>query len=108
VGHEQEGYRPAIVVGIPKKLGRPRFDMVLLVPLTTDRNQSWVMASPKLYPRLGEGAGGLPRASVVLLEQARTLDTSRMARYVGKLSGEEYAPIKLGIAQMCELEKGKG
>jgi mRNA interferase MazF len=106
-GHEQEGYRPAVVVGLPATLGRPRFDMVLVVPLTTDRRQSWATASPNLYPRLQAGVAGLPQASIVLLEQTRMLDTSRMARYVGQLSGEQYEPIKRGIALMCELEKGK-
>lgn len=106
-GHEQEGYRPAVVVGLPATLGRPRFDMVLVVPLTTDRKQSWAAASPNLYPRLQADVAGLPQASIVLLEQTRMLDTSRMARYVGQLSGEQYEPIKQGIARMCELEKGK-
>lgn len=106
-GHEQEGYRPAIVVGLPETLGRPRFSMVLVVPLTTDRRQSWATASPDLYPRLQAGVAGLPQASIVLLEQTRMLDTSRMARYVGQLSREQYEPIKRGLVRICELQEGQ-
>jgi len=36
-GHEQRGVRPAIVLGFPEKLGQPRFPVVLVAPLTTDR-----------------------------------------------------------------------
>jgi mRNA interferase MazF len=34
--HEQEGYRPAVVVGLPSLAGRPRFDFVIVAPFTTD------------------------------------------------------------------------
>lgn len=102
-GHEQEGYRPAIVVGLPATLGRPRFDMVLVVPLTTDRKQSWAAASPELYPRLQAGVAGLPQVSIVLLEQTRTLDKGRMARYLGRLSEAQYEAIRQGLARMCGL-----
>lgn len=102
-GHEQEGYRPAVVVGLPETLGRPRFSMVLVVPLTSDRKQGWAAASPDLYPRLEAGVAGLPQASIVLLEQTRTLDKGRMARYLGQLSGAQYEPIRRGLVRMCEL-----
>ena len=36
-GREQEGYRPAIVVGLPSRLGRLHFPLVFVVPMTTDR-----------------------------------------------------------------------
>ena len=98
-GREQEGYRPAVIVGLPELLGRPRFNMVLVVPLTTDRQESWSRSA--LYPRLGAGIGGLPKDSVVLLEQTRALDTGRMARYLGQLSSEQFAPIKQGLARIC-------
>ena len=100
-GREQEGYRPAVIVGLPELLGRPRFNMVLVVPLTTDRQESW-SRSP-LYPRLRAGTGGLPKDSVVLLEQTRALDTERMARYLGQLSEEQYEPIQQGLARICAL-----
>jgi mRNA interferase MazF len=52
-GHEQEGYRPAIVVGLPSQAGTPRFDLVMVVPLTTDRGQPWAKISPNVSYRRG-------------------------------------------------------
>jgi hypothetical protein len=34
-GHEQEGVRPAVVVGLPERAGQPRFSTLLVIPLTT-------------------------------------------------------------------------
>ena len=41
-GHEQEGPRPAILVGLPTNAGRPRFPVLVLAPVTTFRRQAWV------------------------------------------------------------------
>ena len=35
-GKEQEGFRPAIVVGLPSRLGKLRFPLVVVVPMTTN------------------------------------------------------------------------
>jgi mRNA interferase MazF len=45
-GREQQGYRPAIVVGIPQRLGTPRYPLLLVVPLTSNRQQSWAVDAP--------------------------------------------------------------
>ena len=57
-GREQEGLRPAIVVAVPEDFSKPRFPLVLVVPITTDRGYSWVTAAPELYLRLPAGSGG--------------------------------------------------
>jgi mRNA interferase MazF len=98
--HEQEGYRPAIVVGLPEKVDKPRYDMVLVAPITTDHQQSWAKSAPNLYPRLKAGTGNLPKDSIVLMEQVRALHTSRMGRYIGQLSRTEYAPIRRALLKM--------
>jgi len=54
-GREQEGYRPAIVVGIPEKLGVPRFSVLLVVPLTSDKGMTWPDKAPLLYPKFPVG-----------------------------------------------------
>ncbi len=84
--HEQEGYRPAVVVGIPKNVGTPRYDMIIVVPLTTDHNQDWASRAPNLYIRLKAGLGNLPHDSIALPEQVRSLHTGRAIRYVGQLA----------------------
>jgi mRNA interferase MazF len=99
-GHEQQGYRPCIVVGIPNRLGNPRFDLIVVVPLTSDRGQIWAIDSSDLYPRSFAGTGGLRSPSIVLLDQIRVLNISRIVSYQGSLTPEEYEPILIGIRRM--------
>jgi mRNA interferase MazF len=96
-GHEQEGYRPAIIVGLPQTLGNPRFPVVLVVPLTSDYNQDWANAAPALYPRLSAGAANLRSPSIALLDQVRSLDVFRISKYRGSLTLEQYQPIADGL-----------
>jgi mRNA interferase MazF len=87
-GHEQEGVRPALVLAVPRGA---RFQVILASPLTTDRSQPWAAAAPALYPRLPEGTGGLPADSILLLDQTRSLDATRVRRFLGSLD-----PVALG------------
>lgn len=82
-GHEQEGYRPAIVVGFPSLIGIPRFSSVIVIPLTTDRGQAWAIASPDLYPRFPAGVAGLRKPSIALLDQLRVVDVNRIVEIGG-------------------------
>lgn len=103
-GHEQSGLRPAIVVALPEQLGTPRYPVALLVPLTTDLNQPWAARSAALYHRLPQGAGGLPRASVALLDQVRSVDLRRVVGYVGSLRPAAFAPMREALSRLFEEE----
>lgn len=93
-GHEQEGHRPAVVVGLPQRLGTPRFAALMLAPMTTDRGQDWAQNSPAMYPRYAAGVAGLRSSSICLLDQTRALDTRRISRYRGALNEDQYRPIR--------------
>ncbi len=99
-GREQEGIRPGLIVGFPQKIGIPRFPLVFVAPLTTDRNQSWVIASPNLYPRISMGVANLPQNSVILLDQIRAIDLNRVVRYLGTLTVEQYQLILDSLQKM--------
>lgn len=99
-GREQEGYRPAIVAGFPSRLGLPRFRLVIMVPITTDKGQAWANASPELYPRFPAGVAGLRKPSIALLDQILVVDVTRIYEYWGKLTPEQYEPILNGIQRM--------
>lgn len=99
-GHEQQGRRPAVVVGTPDALGPVRFSMVVLVPLTRDRGQDWALANPDLYPRLPAGAGNLPEDSVCLLDQVRAVDAGRLKGHRGRLTEAQYRPLLNGLARL--------
>ncbi len=99
-GREQEGYRPAVVVGLPERVGTPRYGVLILSPMTTDRRQGWAEQSPALYPRYAAGTAGLRSPSLCLLDQTRTLDVGRVSRYRGRLSEEQYRPIRDGLRRI--------
>src|SRR5690606_28885235 len=98
--HEQHGERPALLVGVPSLVGVPRFPMLLVAPVTSFSGQPWAVASPRLYPRLPKACAGLPRASIVLLDQLQSIDARRVLRHLGSLTDAEYAPISEGLDAM--------
>ncbi len=71
-------YRPAVVVGLPELAGAPRFGVVIVAPMTTDRGQQWADRSPGLYPRYPAGTANLKSSSMCLLDQVRALDVERV------------------------------
>jgi mRNA interferase MazF len=90
-GREQEGLRPAVVLASP--VGG-RFPLLVVAPMTTDRGQPWVAAASPLYPRLAKGSGGLPADSVVLLDQARSVDAERVRRALGSLDARSNEAVR--------------
>lgn len=101
-GREQEGYRPAIVVGIPSRLGKPRFPLVFVVPMTTDRGQEWANINPNLYVRFSAGVANLKSPSIALLDQVRAIDISRIVAYRGSLTHQQYETIAESLQKIME------
>ncbi len=99
-GHEQQGLRPAVVVGVPERLGEPRFEVLVVVPMTTDRDQEWSKRSPALYPRFARGTAELRSPSICLLDQVRAIGAERVRGYRGTLSADQYRPIHDGLRRM--------
>ena len=99
-GREQQGYRPAVVVGIPERLGIPRFEVIIVVPMTTDRGQAWSERSPALYPRLAKGTANLRSPSICLLDQVRAIGAERVRGYRGTLDTDQFRPIYHGLRRM--------
>lgn len=99
-GHEQEGRRPAVVVGLPDMIGPTRYPVMLVVPLTADRGQPWAARNPVVYPKVPAGSGGLSRNSIALLDQICSLTASRVAGYVGPLPVTVFQPITEGLRQI--------
>ncbi len=99
-GHEQEGLRPAIVVGLPERVGKTRFPVIFVVPVTSDRGQDWANAAPLLYPRFPVGSGGLRSASIGLLDQLRCVDVRRVVDFRGSLSKEESDVLRGALQQI--------
>lgn len=105
-GREQQGFRPAVVVGRPEPVGKPRFETLIVVPMTTDRGQEWVRQSPALYPRLAKGTARLRSSSVCLLDQVRSIGCERVRGYRGTLDADQYRPIHTGLSRMLSYPAG--
>jgi mRNA interferase MazF len=103
-GREQEGFRPAIVVGLPSRLGKLRFPLIFVVPMTTDRGQDWVINAPNLYVRFAAGVAGLKSPSIALLDQVRAVDVSRVVAYRGSLSSQQYGEIAEAFRQIIKSD----
>jgi mRNA interferase MazF len=101
-GHEQVGNRPAVVVGIPDRLGVPRFPGLVVVPFTTNEGD-YAADSPALYPVFQAGTGGLTADSVALTDQVRAVSVSRIFSRLGTLTPEQYAPVRAALRGMLEL-----
>jgi mRNA interferase MazF len=98
-GVEQTGVRPAVVVGLPDRLGQQRFAMWMVVPITTQIG-AWASRAPKLYPLYKAGTGGLRYDSTALLDHLRGVDLNRIVKQLGTLTPQEYAPIEEGLKRM--------
>ncbi len=102
-GTEQSGIRPVVVVALPDRVGVPCYPMIVTAPMTT-RLGAWTRSAPALYPVLEVGMGGLTQPSAVMLDHVRGVDAVRVVRPLGRLSGEEYAPIRSGLERVFGLE----
>jgi mRNA interferase MazF len=98
-GREQEGRRPAIIVGLP--IGETRYPMAVVLPMTTATG-SWADRNPDLYYRLNAGMAGLTRDSVVLTDQIRAIDITRISGYLGSLTATQYEPIAIALKQLFQ------
>ncbi len=95
-----------MVVGIPERLGVPRFEVLVVVPITVDRDQQWSELSPALYPRLEKGTANLRSSSICLLDQVRAIGAERVRGYRGTLDAEKYHPIHDGLREMMSYDGG--
>lgn len=91
VGSEQDGFRPVLI--IQNDLGN-RYSPTVVVAAITGRPKKAEL--PTHYP-LPVG-NGLEVPSIVLLEQVRTIDKSRLYQYVGRLDRDTMRGIDRGIA----------
>ena len=94
VGSEQGGVRPVLI--IQNDMGNRHSPTVIVAAITSQ------MKKPRLptHVAISPEESGLKRPSVVLLEQVRTLEKSRLHRYLGKVdaSAMERVERALGVS----------
>lgn len=101
VGSEQDGVRPVLI--LQNNMGNRHSPTTMVAAITSRKTKT------KLPTHVRISVTGLKSESIVLLEQIRTIDKSRLGEYVGKLSKSDMGRIdhaiivSLGIKTMEEL-----
>lgn len=87
VGSEQDGIRPVLI--IQNDIGNKYSPTVIAVAITTK-------VKPKLptHIPIRKGKCGLSKDSVILIEQVRTLDKSRLKEKIGSIDTETLNKVK--------------
>lgn len=78
-GSEQGGIRPVLV--IQNDIGNLKSPTVIVSAITSKNKR--MRLSTHVPIKLEEGI--LPKASIVMLEQIRTIDKERLIKYIGKI-----------------------
>ena len=98
VGCEQGGVRPILVV--QNNTGN-RYSPTVIVAAITSRTGKQHLPT---HIRLGEPQNGLRQNSLVLLEQVRTIDRSRLRDYIGTLTDQQLRQVDEALAVSFGLE----
>ena len=89
VGSEQDGTRP--VLCIQNNVGNLHSQTIIVAALTSRRTKHRLPTHVDLQVK------GLAQKSIVLLEQIRTIDKSRLESYVGTVTEEDMKKIDRAI-----------
>ena len=92
VGSEQGGVRPVLIV--QNDTGNRYSPTVIAAAITSQTNK----AKMPTHISIAAPDSGLPRDSVVLLEQIRTLDKRRLREHMGRVNGELMGKVDAAIA----------
>ncbi len=103
-GHEQEGRKPAIVVGVPPQ--PLRYGVLTIVPMTAQTGR-WADLNPLVYPRLPRGIAGLSLESVALLDQIRCIDSRRLFDYLGTLDRAHFGLVRACLREILSNSGGR-
>lgn len=99
VGSEQGGIRPVLI--IQNDVGNKYSPTVIVAAITSQINKARIPT----HIELSAEKYGLPKDSVVLLEQLRTLDKRRLQEKIGKL--DDYKMAYIDNALLISLGFGR-
>ena len=92
IGSEQGGIRPVLI--IQNDLGNRFSPTVIVLPLTSRQGKAHFRTHVPLMPPVG----GVKKPSVILCEQVRTLEKSRLRQRLGRLPVEKMALVEQALA----------
>ena len=92
VGSEQGGVRPVLIV--QNDTGNRHSPTVIAVAITSQTGKARLPTHISLAP----ASCGLPKESIILLEQIRTLDKRRLREHMGHLDEGQMRQVDTAIA----------
>jgi len=99
VGSEQGGIRPVVV--IQNNIGN-RFSPTIIAAITSQTNKSKIPT----HVEVSAAVGGLERSSVIMTEQLRTIDKSRLKHCIGHLDNETMEAVDQAILKSLGITEG--
>lgn len=99
VGSEQGGVRPVIVV--QNDIGNKYSPTIIVAPVTSQMNK----AKLPTHVKLKGNKYGLPKNSVALMEQLRTIDKTRLREKIGTFSPDIMSKIDEAISISLAIEQ---
>ena len=99
LGSEQGGVRPVVIVQNDR--GNRSSPTVIVAPLTSQRKK----LQQKTHVTVDPPEGGLKYPSLILCEQLRTLEKTRLSQYLGTLNSETL--LRVDEALLEALGTGK-
>ena len=100
IGSEQGGVRPVLI--IQNDIGNRHSPTVICAAITSKMNK----AKLPTHIALAAQGSGLPRDSVILLEQIRTLDKKRLRERMGRVDSAVMEKVDAAIAVSFGLHEG--
>jgi len=99
VGCEQGGMRPVLV--LQNNVGNQYSPTTIVAAITSRKGKHYLPT----HTRINGYSYGLRTSSVVMLEQVRTLDRSRLCEYVGHLNERDMRNVDQALAISIGLYK---
>lgn len=99
IGSEQGGVRPVLV--IQNDVGNKFSPTTIVAAITSVKNKS----NLPTHVKVGDKNCGLPKESVVLMEQIRTIDKKRLKDKIGRLPDELLKKIDDALRISISLEE---
>ena len=99
VGSEQGGVRPVIVV--QNDVGNKYSPTIIVAPVTSQMNK----AKLPTHVKLKGNKYGLPKNSVALMEQLRTIDKKRLREKIGTFSSDIMTKIDEAMTISLALQQ---
>lgn len=90
IGSEQDGIRPVVI--LQNDIGNKYSRTVIIAPITTKTK-----ASIPTHVFISSVESDLPKDSIILVEQLRTIDKSRFIKKVGHLSDKVMSKINRAL-----------